>query len=78
MKNEQCPICGGNLKEELITHEERDESGTLYIFENVPALVCEECGDYLLTDEVVKRLDQLIQKNEPVRTVETLVYDFTS
>jgi YgiT-type zinc finger domain-containing protein len=72
----QCPICGGKLVPGTVTHEEHDNQGRFYIFQNVPALVCEECGEYLLTDEVVEKLDEIAQTATPVKKVETPVYDY--
>jgi len=73
---EVCPICGGDLIKQLVTHTEQDERGNFYIYENVPAQVCEECGEYLLSDETVRKMDRLVQKAKPDRKIEAPVYDF--
>ena len=39
-----CAICGGQLKDTTITHAERRGS-QLYLFQNVPAQVCTQCGE---------------------------------
>jgi YgiT-type zinc finger domain-containing protein len=59
----KCPVCEGKLKKQIITHEEWwDDS--LYVFKDVPALVCESCGDISFTDEVSEAMDRLIQSKE--------------
>lgn len=71
-----CPICNRNLIPGTVTHEERDAVGLFYVFEHVPALVCDECGEYILTDEVVEKLENITETGTPVRKVETSVFDF--
>lgn len=52
----KCTICKhGTLEEGFVTVTlERDS--TLLIFKNVPARVCETCGEELITAEVNKTL----------------------
>jgi len=59
----KCPVCGGKFKKQTITHEEWWD-GSLYVFKDVPALVCESCGDISFTDEVSEAMDRLIQSEE--------------
>ena len=56
-----CAECGGTLKKEIVTHTQ--PWGTqLYRFENVPALVCAQCGHVWLSADVSQRIDDIIQK----------------
>ena len=71
---ELCPLCGGKLHNDLVTHTEQDEQGHFFIYENVPAQVCEKCGEYLLSDETVEELDRLTEV-KPDRKIEAPVYD---
>jgi YgiT-type zinc finger domain-containing protein len=74
-KKDICAICGGQLTETSITHEER--RGThLYLFQHVPALVCSVCGEIWIEETTLKEIDRLLQSGEPTHTVETPVYDF--
>ena len=75
-KPKQCPICGGTLIDDTVTHEEHDAKGKFYVFVHVPALVCDACGEYILSDEVVEKLEQITETGTPVRKVETPVFDF--
>ena len=74
----KCPVCGGNLVPGEVTHEEEHGSGVFYIFQNVPALVCEQCEEYLLSDDVVAKLERITETAEPVKRVETPIYDFAN
>ena len=75
-QEELCPVCGGELNDELVTHTEQHERGHFFIYENVPAQVCQKCGEYLLADETVKIMDELVERVKPLRKIEAPVYDF--
>lgn len=70
-----CAVCGGELRETTMTHEER-RGDKLYLFHNVPAKVCTACGELWIDEEVLHALDRLIAEGVPMRTVETPVFDF--
>ncbi len=55
----ECVICkNGTTKQGFVTFTlERDN--VIVVFKNVPALVCENCGDFYLTSETT---DLLLQK----------------
>jgi YgiT-type zinc finger domain-containing protein len=72
---ELCPICGGPLQPGLVTHTEQDEHGRFYIFQHVPALICQECGDYLLDADTIDTLDALTESGTPTTKVEAPVFD---
>ena len=69
-----CAVCGGKLKPTTITHEEH-RGNQLYLFQNVPAQVCEACGEIWIDEVVLQEIDQLIESGEPVRQVQTPVFD---
>lgn len=71
-----CPICGGTLVQSFVTHEEGNDKGQFFIYQNVPALVCEECGEYLLSDDVVEKLEAMSHTATPIKEVKTPVFDF--
>lgn len=62
MLPKKCAECGGRLVEETITHTE-SWSGQLYRFEDVPALVCVQCGAVYFTAEVSKVMTEIICKH---------------
>jgi YgiT-type zinc finger domain-containing protein len=57
-----CGQCGGTLEKRIITHEQHWGS-ELYEFENVPALVCRQCGEVWLEAEVGQLIDKIIQQH---------------
>ncbi len=70
-----CTVCGGEFREDIITHEERRED-KLYIFHNVPARVCNACGKLWIDEEVLQAIDHLIEAGVPIRKIEVPVFDF--
>ena len=47
------------------------------LIENVPAKVCLETGERLFSPETVERLQQVVwEQREPVRVIETPVFEF--
>jgi len=51
----RCRFCGGHTKEQLVT--DLYTEGSLYLaVENVPADVCQQCGERYYRPEVTKRL----------------------
>lgn len=63
MTKEVCPICGGELKKELVSYDE--PWGTkIYRFEDVPALVCSDCGEIFLAAEVSQEIERIIAAHE--------------
>jgi YgiT-type zinc finger domain-containing protein len=49
----------------------------LFVIENVPARVCLETGERFYSPETVERLQQTIWgQKQPIRVIETPVYDF--
>ncbi len=60
---EDCSICGGEVREDKVELEYRHQ-GKLYIFQNVLAGVCEQCGEKYLTAKVAKEIERRIQTKE--------------
>jgi len=58
-----CPMCGGVTSPQTINYEERRE-GKLYSFVDVPALVCDCCGDITFSAEVMRKMDEAVDKHK--------------
>lgn len=56
-KTKSCAECGGTLRKKTITYT-HPWGDKLYRFENVPALVCVQCGHVWLTAEVSQLIDK--------------------
>ena len=58
-----CVICkNGNMNEGHVTVTlQRGDS--IIVLKNVPASVCENCGEYTLSETVVERVMQIAEKS---------------
>ncbi|MBI3666619.1 MAG: type II toxin-antitoxin system MqsA family antitoxin [Acidobacteria bacterium] len=56
----KCAECGGTLAQRTITHTQA-WGDQLYRFDQVPALVCTQCGQVWLPAEVSQLVDEIIQ-----------------
>ena len=55
-----CPVCHfGKLSQNKITHTQIFE-GQLIVIPNVPALVCDVCGETVLDNQILTRLSGLL------------------
>ncbi len=71
----ECLYCKGQLEERLVTRVQ-EYNGKWYIIENLPALVCAQCGETYYTPEAHDRVIVLISGGaEPVRVEAVAVLD---
>ena len=64
-----CSFCDGEEKNERVElvyqyGKNGQHSGELYIFQNVPAGVCQQCGEKNLTARVAREIEQRILRKE--------------
>lgn len=72
----QC-FCKTELTARLITHV-MGVHGKSYIFENVPALVCDQCGEVFFSGDVHDMILHAVYDDvEPARTAEVDVFDLS-
>ena len=71
---ERCAACGGALQASTERLEEW-HGDTLYVFENVPVQICAQCGETFIEGVIAEKMDKLIEKTTPTRTIEAPVYD---
>jgi YgiT-type zinc finger domain-containing protein len=60
----KCSIkgCPGEYRDRLIVHTVK-HGDEVFVFENVPAEVCDVCSDTLLAPMTVQHLEQLLRQN---------------
>jgi len=63
MKINKCSVCKGNLIYKKITYTQELE-GKVYVVNDVPALVCSQCGEQYLSPETVDKIQKVIEKGE--------------
>jgi len=62
-KYADCSFCGGEVKNERVELDYRYK-GKLYVFTEVPAGICQQCGEKYLTAKVAKEIERRIQTKE--------------
>jgi YgiT-type zinc finger domain-containing protein len=68
---QRCLYCKGKLEEKLVSRVQ-EYQGRYFLIENLPALVCNQCGEVFYTPQTHSLVLHLVRANaEPVR-VETL------
>ena len=73
--SQECHYCRGKLKPKPVTRAQEYE-GRWYGIENLPALVCEQCGETYFTPAAHDRVVALITSGEPPVRVENIqIYD---
>lgn len=63
----ECIFCRGTVEERTIEHVHHWQ-GHLYIFRNVPAEVCTQCGEVFFGPAALKKMDQVVR--DKVKTKE--------
>lgn len=73
----RCEVCGVGERQEKAIRYCLAVGEQFVVVENVPAFVCDRCGETTLQPNVVERLQNTVwSSNRPVRLLETRVYDF--
>lgn len=64
-----CVYCGGEVTERLERIDYRFH-GQLFILENVPTGVCNQCGEKYFKANIAKRMEDAVSRvDEPVSTI---------
>lgn len=66
-----CMYCQGDLEEKLVTRVQ-PYNGQWYLIENLPALVCRQCGETFYTPQAHDRVIALITGDHPPIRTETM------
>lgn len=72
----KCDLCGGKVSHQSTSYTLLYE-GHWIIVENVPADVCQQCGEKLFAPETVEHLQKIIWGHrKPAKKIETPVYEY--
>jgi len=67
-KGDQCEFCEGGMKQRCVLARFRFKVQTIYV-ENVPAWVCNRCGEQYFDAPVYKRLEEIARQRERIQRV---------
>lgn len=68
MINDRCEFCEGEVKPRRILARFRYRGQTIYV-ENVPAWVCDKCGEEYFDASVYKSLEEISRQRERIQRV---------
>jgi YgiT-type zinc finger domain-containing protein len=60
-ENDRCYFCGGRLEDKSATIP-FVMNGTVVVVKNVPAQVCNQCGEAIMSSPVARRVDTLLKQ----------------
>jgi YgiT-type zinc finger domain-containing protein len=56
----ECEACGGSLELEKVNLEDY-QGGRLYMMENVPAYVCQDCAEIWVPEPIMEEFEKMIE-----------------
>jgi len=72
-----CIFCGGNLKQSKTDYIEKNGSMVILI-KDVPCEECEQCGETYFNNNIVKKIEHILNGIQPISSEITLtVIDYT-
>lgn len=66
MKGDKCEFCEGEMVQRRVLARFRYKGQTIYI-ENMPAWVCNKCGEQYFDVPIYKRLEMIAQQHEQIQ-----------
>ena len=58
---DRCPICGGNKATGSTTFTV-DLGESIIVIRDVPAMLCSQCGDEWISDDVASKLESIVEE----------------
>ncbi len=70
----KCYKCGGNLNKILTDMPFKVSETSLVVIKKLPVLQCDNCNEYLIEDDVMQSVDQLLNKIDEKTELEILKF----
>lgn len=70
-----CFLCKGDTEQRFKTHAITLDKCVI-IIKNVPALICKQCGEVYFADDVMQKLEAIVDKLESI-IKEVAIVDYT-
>ena len=65
----KCHFCGGKVSEQKVTIDYRWGADLVTVIKNVPAGVCEICGEQYLKADIVKTMEETARSKQKPREI---------
>lgn len=73
----KCHVCGSTKAHRELINEVFKIDDLPVLVENIPALVCDHCGEEIFTSETVEKVRLLVHGNsKPVKSVKMNVFAY--
>jgi len=69
-----CHNCGGKLEKLVTSLPFKIDYNSIVIIKELPVLQCQNCSEYLIEDEVMEKIDTILNRIEKTAELEVLSY----
>lgn len=69
-----CHNCGGNLENLITNLPFKLSDNCIVIIKGLPVLQCRNCNEYVIEDEVLEKVDIILNKIDTTAELEVLSY----
>ena len=70
----KCTVCGGDIRTATTDLPFKVSDTSIVILKGLPVLQCARCPEYLMEDEVLRRVDEILAKVEGGTELEVVRY----
>ena len=70
----KCHLCGSKLEPLITDLPFKISDTTIVILKGMPILQCENCGEYLIDDSVMSRVEEILEKVSADAELEIIRY----
>lgn len=70
----KCTVCGGELRRVVTDLPFKVSDTSIVILKGLPIVQCSRCPEYLMEDQVLRRVDQMLAKVEGGTELEVIRY----
>ena len=70
----RCTVCGGELRAATTDLPFKVRDTTIVILKGLPVVQCARCPEYLIEDEVLRRVDEIFARLEGGTELEIVRY----
>ena len=67
-----CHTCGSEMKSQITDLPFKISQTAIVIIKDLPVLMCDRCGEYLLEDPVMRRVDEILDGKDPAVELEII------
>ena len=69
-----CHNCGGKIEKLVTNLPFKISCDSIVIIKDLPVLQCRNCGEYLIEDMVMEKVDRILSKIDKTTELEVLSY----